>query len=234
MSIFVRPLSPPPRQPSPDFVPTPLPSPHIHTRARTSSQQFSGRVSSSNTPSHPPGLDIPPSRRLAIARSCDHLADRARVLRQELHPHHIPRRTRSNLQQLPPHLTNYPVTAPSPSSSASEHRDSQRKTSFSTSSCSHSSNSVFPPPVPRVPTSLLSSKESKTILHPRPVNVSSVRFPELDASSHCSNDVPSLMPRKLCKSPPVPHEKHKILGMTCLRFFSLRGSSHKHTSAATI
>ena len=65
MSIFVRPASPPPRQPSPDIMPAPLPYPH-HPR-RVVSQPKIKVVS----PSRPPGLS--PTRTVQPARSYDHM-----------------------------------------------------------------------------------------------------------------------------------------------------------------
>ena len=65
MSIFVRPDSPPPRQPSPDIAIAPLPYPH-HPR-RVASQPKIRVVS----PSHPPGLHSP--RTVQPVRSYDHM-----------------------------------------------------------------------------------------------------------------------------------------------------------------
>ena len=69
MSIFVRPESPPPRQPSPDITPAPLPYPH-HPRRVASQPKI--RVCSPS-PSRPPGLQSPPTRTLQSARSYDHM-----------------------------------------------------------------------------------------------------------------------------------------------------------------
>ena len=66
MSIFVRPDSPPPRQPSPDFMPAPLPYPH-HPR-RVLSQPKIRAVS----PARPPGLQFP-TRTVQYARSYDQI-----------------------------------------------------------------------------------------------------------------------------------------------------------------
>ena len=68
MSIFVRPDSPPPRQPSPDITPTPLPYPH-HPR-RVASQPKFRPVS----PARPPGLQLP-TRTVQPARSYDHITN---------------------------------------------------------------------------------------------------------------------------------------------------------------
>jgi hypothetical protein len=66
MSIFVRPDSPPPRQPSPDIPHTPLPYPH-HPRRVTSQPKFRAV-----SPARPPGLQVP-SRTIQPTRSHDHL-----------------------------------------------------------------------------------------------------------------------------------------------------------------
>lgn len=68
MSIFVRPDSPPPRQPSPDIAPAPLPYPH-HPR-RVVSQPKIRAVS----PVLPPGLQFP-TRTVQPARSYDRITN---------------------------------------------------------------------------------------------------------------------------------------------------------------
>jgi len=69
MSIFVRPDSPPPRQPSPDITPSPLPYPH-HPRRVASQPKI--RLHSPS-PSRPPGLSPSPLRTVQPARSYDHI-----------------------------------------------------------------------------------------------------------------------------------------------------------------
>lgn len=66
MSIFARPDSPPPRQPSPEIPHAPLPYPH-HPR-RVSSNPKIKAVS----PARPPGLQLP-TRIVQSARSYDHI-----------------------------------------------------------------------------------------------------------------------------------------------------------------
>jgi hypothetical protein len=66
MSIFVRPDSPPPRQPSPDIPPTPLPYPN-HPRRVVSHPRIRAV-----SPTRPPGLQLP-TRTIQYARSYDHI-----------------------------------------------------------------------------------------------------------------------------------------------------------------
>lgn len=66
MSIFVRPDSPPPRQPSPDILPAPLPYPN-HPRRVVSHPKIR-----TVSPARPPGLQLP-TRTIQYARSYDHI-----------------------------------------------------------------------------------------------------------------------------------------------------------------
>ncbi|PPQ99083.1 hypothetical protein CVT24_003643 [Panaeolus cyanescens] len=66
MSIFQRPESPPPRAPSPELPPAPLPYPH-HARRVPSQPRI--RV---QTPTVPPGLQVRP-KGLHSVRSCDNI-----------------------------------------------------------------------------------------------------------------------------------------------------------------
>ncbi|TFK75789.1 hypothetical protein BDN72DRAFT_831222 [Pluteus cervinus] len=215
MSIFVRPDSPPPRAPTPEFVPTPLPSPYVRARVRTSSQQqpstFPGP---SRSPIHPPGLSVPPSsKRLLVARSCDHIGDKARSSSLDPESNGVPRRTRSNLRLSTTTTRSLGTPSPPPQEYARDHRRV-----VSSMPSRHS-----PPPVPPIPGF---SSDIKFIAQPRPSQASSIRFPELDASS-IHSDSSLMSSRKQCRSPPAPMEKQRSLGMTCLRFFSLRGSNQK-------
>lgn len=105
MSIFVRPDSPPPRQPSPDITPTPLPYPH-HPR-RAASQPKIRALS----PARPPGLQLP-TRTVQPARSYDCITnarsddDNLLTLRKRTPP-------TSRMQQPfgPEHMSTLTVTA---------------------------------------------------------------------------------------------------------------------------
>ncbi|KAF8897657.1 hypothetical protein BD779DRAFT_1491979 [Infundibulicybe gibba] len=204
--MFVRPDSPPPRQPSPDFVPAPLPSPPVHSRLRNPSAR-------ALTPSVPPGLH----KQLLSTRSCDQLGDRIRQphcrLRTQSTHKHAPR----SLPSLsPPHT---PVLVP--------HARTPAHTVSRSPPPSPTTVSTPPPPVPPIPAFMLPSTDSKPIAQPRPINLSPFRFSEFDNISAIST--PSDFLPKRCPPQPQP-EKHKGVGMTCLRFFSLNRKGTPRTA----
>jgi hypothetical protein len=89
MSIFVRPDSPPPRQPSPDIPPAPLPYPH-HPRRAVSQPKI--KVYS---PSRPPGLQSP-TKTIKPVRSYDQ--NSLRASRKETYPMQQPLPSRSGAE----------------------------------------------------------------------------------------------------------------------------------------
>ncbi|KIM46064.1 hypothetical protein M413DRAFT_441127 [Hebeloma cylindrosporum] len=95
MSIFVRPDSPPPRQPSPDIIPEPLPYPH-----------------------HPRRIPSRPKIRIHSARSYDFLSIKQETLSDDGHCslRSARPRTRSNLNVSP---VTTPSSSPAPSSTYS-------------------------------------------------------------------------------------------------------------------
>ncbi|KAG5342505.1 hypothetical protein C0989_000633 [Termitomyces sp. Mn162] len=75
MSIFARPPSPPPRQPSPELHYSPLPSPHARARHRTLSSH------TDSAPATPPGLPVPkPRKAILTVRSLNDLPSSSRSL----------------------------------------------------------------------------------------------------------------------------------------------------------
>ncbi|KAF8812561.1 hypothetical protein BYT27DRAFT_7335811 [Phlegmacium glaucopus] len=203
MSIFVRPDSPPPRQPSPDIPPTPLPYPH-HPRRVASQPKI--RIYS---PSHPPGLQSP-TKTIQPVRSHDHMT--------KAHSDHnsfvIPMmRTRSTSRTQ--HL--------SPSRSALD-LGSRRKSTLTMAVPRCSSVHVYPvtnPPLPPAPAALdlpSVAPSSKRTLRLQPNS-----FDAFYLDGMGGNSLPQRKPPSKPALPPL--ERHKSLGMACLRLFRLRNPS---------
>ena len=162
MSIFVRPDSPPPRQPSPDITPAPLPYPH-HPR-RVVSQPKIRAVS----PARPPGLQLP-TRTVQSARSYDHITNAHSDDNSLLTPG---KRTPPTLKMQQPfgpelnprHMSTLAVTAV------------------------HRRASVHVCPVANPP---LSPSGPKRTLRPHPNSFDSLYLPEMDASAIPQRKPPS-------------------------------------------
>lgn len=190
MSIFVRPDSPPPRQPSPDITPSPLPYPH-HPRRVVSQPKI--RVHSPS-PSRPPGLQ-PPAKTVQPARSYDRITN-------SHNDHDITPRIQ---QPLP--FRNLPEL------------NSHNRATLSVAVARRSSVHVCPvsdPPLPPSPAASEASSSSKRTLRPQPNSFDSF-YLETGA-----NAIPQRKPTSKPVLPPL--EKHKSLGMACLRFFRFRGN----------
>jgi len=211
MSIFTRPDSPPPRQPSPQFIPTPLPSPHIHARLRKSSSKQSLPPTTT-----PPGLhSFPTTNRLVHpVRSYDHLVTRR-----------SPASTSSHLTPSPPRSLQI-HSAPL----AADIRPHRRCISHSTpyrSPPPSPTMASLPPPVPPIPAFVLEGKPSHTSQR------ASVTPIHLDSISPLSESV--FLPRKQARRPrPTTPEKHSCVGMTCWKFFSLRSMKQRITCRTNI
>lgn len=219
--MFTRPDSPPPRQPSPEFVPTPLPSPHL--RLRNSSQKLS--PSPSLSPLVPPGLNARQSRHLVSTRSDDHLSEKANSRRDAVHQDSGRRRTRSTLNVSPP-TTPRSLPLPSPSPSHTFRRGHRRCLSFAVPYLSpppSPTTAPLPPPVPPIPAFALTPGDAKSTVHLQPTPITPIRLPELDTMSPLS-PTPSFLPRKKGKSSSTS-DGRKNTAMTCWKFFSLRNSS---------
>ncbi|KAF9464430.1 hypothetical protein BDZ94DRAFT_1256418 [Collybia nuda] len=214
MSFFSRPDSPPPRQPSPDFLPAPLPSPHLRARLRHSSSKHS---LPNYSPSLPPGLT--PDLFPRYMRSYDHINASIDGFERK--------RARSALTASPP---TTPRSLPVPSSSrASDERPHRRCLSSAIPYRSPPPSptiSLAPPPVPPIPAFVLTPLvDIKSPPRQKPSLTTPIHLPELD-------NLPSLpqptrrsrkQSRPLPLSTPSP-EKHRSVGMTCLKFFSIRKS----------
>jgi hypothetical protein len=230
MSFFTRPDSPPPRQPSPDFIPAPLPSPHLRARLRHSSSKQS---LPSYSPSLPPGLNPVPRapKPLTSMRSCDHINGRSRTGEE-----YERRRTRSTLTASPP-TTPRSLTAPS-TSRASDERPHRRCLSSAIPYLSPPPSptiSLAPPPVPPIPAFVLTppAADVKSPRRPQPMSITPIRLSELDNLPPLSPST-CLSQKQSRPSPPLPTstpEKHRSVGMTCLKFFSLRNSRQRSPRA---
>ncbi|KAF6762336.1 hypothetical protein DFP72DRAFT_602753 [Ephemerocybe angulata] len=142
MSYFERPDSPPPREPSPEPVHTPLPSPHLRARDK--------RRNNLRSPLAPPGLA--PPRTVQQSRSFDH------INRDALYPT-LRRRTRSSLEpSASPKLQSASLSPPS----TPTHRRTT-SVSISHSPPSTPSRSAIPP-VPPLPGSARTSPVFKPSL----------------------------------------------------------------------
>ncbi|KAF5388419.1 hypothetical protein D9615_000519 [Tricholomella constricta] len=228
MSIFTRPQSPPPRQPSPELAYTPLP---VRARQRTTSSQHS---SSSYAPATPPGLTLKrPYRPVLSVRSCDHLHQRAQehTLRNT--------RTRSTLTASPPAT---PRSLPSPSRSQFNESPSHRRTLSNAipyrSPPPSPTIAVPPPPVPPIPAFVLSPPAQIKSAHcPQPVVIMPIHLPDLANLSPLDEPTHATRTRKHT-TPPSPHkpyvspDKHRSMGMTCLKFFFLRNSKPRGPQAS--
>jgi hypothetical protein len=206
MSIFTRPDSPPPRQPSPEFVPTPLPSPHLRARLRKSSSKQSLGPSS---PSIPPGLSAPRNF-IHSSRSYDHLDERTERRR----------RTSSNPMSGP--ITPRPLTQNYPTSLSVDHgrrRNLSQATPYRSPPPSPAI-SPPPPPVPPIPAFVLTPPKEDKPTHPPQSMSGLIRLPDLDNVSPLSES--TFIPRQHPKVPPPKHS-----GMTCLKFFSLRNTKRR-------
>lgn len=161
MSIFVRPDSPPPRQPSPDIMPAALPYPH-HPR-RVVSQPKIRAVS----PARPPGLQLP-TRTVQYARSYDHITSAC----SDNGPLTSRKRTPPTLRMQQPFGPNL----------------NPRHMSTLTVTAVHRRASVHVCPVANPPHPPFDPKRT---LRPHPNSFDSLYLPEMDASSIPQRKPPS-------------------------------------------
>ena len=206
MSIFTRPESPPPRQPSPEFVPAPLPSPHFQARLRKSSSK------QSLSPSVPPGLHpLPVPRNLVhSSRSHEHLGNWPEGRRRTpSNPH-----TLSSTHRSPP----TPPTSLSVDHASGRHwrRSALQAGTYHSPPPSPAIPSP-PPPVPPIPAFV--AAEVKHKVSP-PMSKSPICLPDFDNVA-----VSTRQSRQQPKLPPL--QNHSGIGMTCLKFFSTRNTKRK-------
>jgi hypothetical protein len=162
MSIFVRPDSPPPRQPSPDITLAPLPYPH-HPR-RVASHSKIRAVS----PARPPGLQLP-IRTIHSARSYDHMTsvhidDNSLLTPRKRTPPTLRMQQPFGQELNPRHMSTLTVTAV------------------------HRRSSVHVCPVANPP---LPPSGPKRTLRPHPNSFDSLYLPEMDASAIPQRKPPS-------------------------------------------
>ncbi|EAU84888.1 hypothetical protein CC1G_00407 [Coprinopsis cinerea okayama7 len=237
MSFYNRAESPPPRQPSPEPVYSPLPSPHMRARDRLRHRNSSPLV--------PPGLA--PPRTLVQSKSCDHLRADAETSRRAslrvTEPKSLRRRVRSNLE--PAKFAPFD-SAPTSSQSSyastpvnSPSRPQRRTISLAVPPSPSASPSI--PPVPPLPDSARSSPLFKASAKDSAAHVTPIYLPDLQelspASQRTAEKKPSKRPSLISltglsssksSSSPSPTEKSsRNIGMTCLKFFSLHKSSSR-------
>ncbi|KAG6903509.1 hypothetical protein C0995_005532 [Termitomyces sp. Mi166 len=214
MSIFARPPSPPPRQPSPELGYTPLPSPHVRARHRTLSSQ------TSSAPSLPPGLTTAkPRKSILTVRSCNDLPSSSR--------------SQSIASSSTPPAT--PRSMHSPSRSHFGHIYHRRTLSNAIPYRSPPPSPTLPsppPPVPPIPTFALSPPTPMKRCPP-PAAITPIHLPDLD-------NVPPLtevtcQPRSRKQASPTKHIRTpEKVAMTCLRFFSLRNSKRRSPAPPSV
>ncbi|KAF8974433.1 hypothetical protein BDZ97DRAFT_1911615 [Flammula alnicola] len=233
MSIFVRPDSPPPRQPSPDILPTPLPYPH-HPRRVPSQPKI--RV---HSPTVPPGLHTR-TQTLHSPRSCDFFTNKAENSDDGHSSLDTTRkRTRSTVTSTlaGSSLTSTPSTSRSPSLRNSPDFAPHHRRTLSVAFPSQSppsSPSPAPsdsaPPVPSVPYRYTGPKH---IVSPKPVACTPIVLPEVDEHRSDVYYPPPTLERK--PTPVLPAlEKHKSMGIACLKFFGIRTPSRQPRVAAAM
>ncbi|KAG2013528.1 hypothetical protein CC2G_010427 [Coprinopsis cinerea AmutBmut pab1-1] len=214
MSFYNRAESPPPRQPSPEPVYSPLPSPHMRARDRLRHRNSSPLV--------PPGLA--PPRTLVQSKSCDHLRADAETSRRAslrvTEPKSLRRRVRSNLE--PAKFAPFD-SAPTSSQSSyastpvnSPSRPQRRTISLAVPPSPSASPSI--PPVPPLPDSA----------HLQELSPASQRTAEKKPSKRPSLiSLTGLSSSKSSSSPSPTEKSSRNIGMTCLKFFSLHKSSSR-------
>jgi len=208
MSIFTRPDSPPPRQPSPDILPTPLPHP------RHFSSQPKIRVQLPHI-----------TRSLHSMRSMDFTNEGGRIVSEDGHDSRsMPRtrkRTRSTFTS-----SSTPRSSPSPCPSATDCLPDpvthNRTLSVAIPSPSPSPTPTMVCSAPPLPSSKLSAvASSNNIVCPRPVSLRPILFDQVDGLDVQTAGFQRKSSKSNSKRVP-PLEKHKNVGLACLRFFGIK------------
>ncbi|KAF8914020.1 hypothetical protein CPB84DRAFT_45621 [Gymnopilus junonius] len=206
MSIFVRPDSPPPRQPSPDILLTPLPCPHPR---RVSSQPEIELLS----PAVSPRLDIQ-ARTIHSSRSFDGLSSQKTTSSKDTQKMWVAPRpwTHSGVKGRPQFDLNgwsssSGALSPSPSLFMGPSANIERP------SPSHLPAHSYPEPICSEPVSK------------NPVILRKFELEEVRGTSA----MPFLERKQILPS----LEKPKSMGMGCLRFFRLRSAQRQRSTAVT-
>ncbi|GLB33933.1 hypothetical protein LshimejAT787_0108170 [Lyophyllum shimeji] len=233
MSIFIRPASPPPRQPSPELAYAPLP---LRARQRTMSSQYS-----LSTPATPPGLGVRHQHKPMLSvRSYDHLhekASRSGTHHQEFRSRNT--RVRSHPTASPP---TTPRSLPLPSPSRSQFSDIPLPRRTLSNAIPYRSPppsptiEAPPPPVPPIPAFVLSPPaQVKPVDYSHPAGTMPIHLPDLDTLPSLSESTRILRKQAPAPSPgkhPCSPEPHRSVGMTCLKFFSTRNSKRRAGQAS--
>jgi hypothetical protein len=206
-------LSPPPRLPSPQLLPTPLPSPPLHHQQ--SRPRFNASTSSQPKPPSPLGQPMAPGSPIRLQPKLH--APRA----QPPPPLDISlwldgddfgaRRARS-------YSPSSPSSPCSPSEGRTQHDQRRRPTPISTthprsrtrprSPPPSPGRPTTPPPVPPIPTHFLGVSPGKPILQPRSTNLTPTdRLSDLPSQSH----------------PPLLRKSRSTSAMTCIHFLTVHG-----------
>ncbi|PPR07193.1 hypothetical protein CVT26_012627 [Gymnopilus dilepis] len=207
MSIFVRPESPPPRQPSPDIFLTPLPYPHPR---RVHSQPRLGQ----DSPVSPPGLATS-ARTMHSSRSFDGFSSHTTPPDDEQCVLTVLRRPQTSSPFSDVSGTNSPHSL-SPSSNSKTHVPSPPQTSVLHSHPARPKPSDASPSWPHA------------ILDSKPLSKTTVLVRESDFGENRETPAASILEPK--QSLPAL-EKHKSMGMACLRFFRFSGWQRQHRTA---
>jgi len=222
MASFIRPDSPPPRQPSPDILPTPLPHP------RRAPSQPRIRVQS------PHGL----RRNIHAVRSMDLANERGKFAFEDGDNFNSPV-SRARQRTTSTHTSrSSPRCSPSPCNRDYLPGSESHKRTLSV---------AIPSPVPSPTPTMVSSwppapsvKPSPYVTNgiacPKPVSLKPIVFDQPDGLGITERSSPGLhqkSSRSSLKVPPL--EKHRNMGIACLRFFGIKPQSKQPpTDAVTL
>lgn len=237
MSIFARPDSPPPRQPSPVPMPPSLPSPPLRTRDIPRQPRM-------RTP--PPGLEVSVSeKRLLSVCSFECLRNKENKPwessdSESSTENHRRKRTRSTLTPSPP-TTPRSLQLPAQKhifeqASKPHHRRClsvamPRPYRSPPASPNYTSR---PPPVPPLPSHVLSSPIVKPLsCPPQQLPITPIYLPDLDDLSPIS-EMPISLSRKQGFKIASPPSKQRSMGMTCFKFFTLRNAGLRAPRTTTV
>lgn len=207
-----RPDSPPPRQPSPDILPTPLPYPR-HPR-RIHSQP---KIKLQASPALPPGLRPKP------ARSYD-------FLRTDTHDD-----ARSSLYSARKHTQSSTASTPSSSRAPSVKNVHFAPTHRRTLSIAFPSPPSTPSPAPSEHSLTVPYRYTgpRHIVCPQPVSGVPIVLPDLDLPRSEVRFPPAAPPEDTVTQAPPALERHKSMGIACLKFFGIRSPARRPQTRLT-
>ena len=206
-----RPDSPPPRQPSPDILPAPLPYPR-HPR-RIHSQP---KIKIHPSPALPPGLRPKPARSYDFLRTDTDNSSARKQTQSILAPsstQSTPCSSRApsvkNVHFAPTHRRTLSVAFPSPPSTPSP------------APSEHSLTVPYRYTGPR------------HIVSPQPVSAVPIVLPDLDLPRSGVRFPPAALPEDTVTQAPPALERHKSMGMACLKFFGIRSPARRPQTRLT-